>query len=413
MVKALFMKAMMMKAMMMKSISIRRPSACCRFAVMLFTFVSAIACAQHAGHGRPQLATGAAFAPDGVLWVTGVEHGRLFIEQRSTGGHWQERRWLDNGGETVATNGDNQPKLAFGRAGQLVLSYTHPLDKPYTGEIRMLRSADGGHSFSAPFTVHQDRQVITHRFDSIVFDARGDLYTFWIDKRDAERARAAHGSAVSAYDGAAVYYNVSRDGGQTFGADTRLADHSCECCRIAVSAEPQEGVAVMWRHVFPGSVRDHAFAKVGSGAASSLQRASVDGWVTQACPHHGPGIARAADGRYHAVWFGERDGRQRVRYAQLGQDGRAAGTVTELPDERADHADVAVAGARVAIVWRSFDGERMRLRAWLSVDDGRHFTLRDLAATELDNDYPRLVQQGERIAVIWRTEHEIQVHDLH
>jgi hypothetical protein len=66
----------------------------------------------------------------------------------------------------------------------------------------------------------------------------------------------------------------------------------------------------------------------------------------------------------------------------------------------------------VAIVWRSFDGERMRLRAWLSDDGGRHFTLRELAATELENDYPRLVQLGERIAVIWRTENEVQVHDL-
>jgi hypothetical protein len=86
--------------------------------------------------------------------------------------------------------------------------------------------------------------------------------------------------------------------------------------------------------------------------------------------------------------------------------------VVELPDERADHADIAVAGERVAIVWRSYDGERMHLRAWLSEDGGRRFALRELAATELENDYPRLAQHGERIAVIWRTEHEIQVHDL-
>ena len=383
-----------------------------RMAAALLACVALGAQAQHAGHGKPQLATGAAFAPDGALWVAGVEHGRLFVQRRPDGGEWEPRRQPDNGGETVATNGDNRPKLAFGPRGQLVISYTRPLDRPYTGEIRMMRSDDGGRNFSAPFTVHQDRQVITHRFDSIVFDARGDLYTFWIDKRDAVRAWAAQGGDQSSEDGAASYSNVSSDGGKTFGADTKLADYSCECCRIAVATEPRQGVATLWRHVFPGSVRDHAFARVGTDAPSPIQRASADGWVVKACPHHGPGLAPDPAGGYHAVWFGERDGRQRARYARLASDGSPQGQVIELPDERADHADVAVAGKRVAIVWRSFDGERMRLRAWLSDDGGRHFALRELAATELENDYPRLAQLGERIAVIWRTEHEVQVHDL-
>lgn len=368
--------------------------------------------AHNASHGKPQLATGAAFAPDGSLWVTGVEHGQLFVQRRAIDGRWEARRTVDHGGETVATNGDNRPKLAFGPAGQLVLSYTRPLARPYTGEIRMLRSTDGGRHFSAPFTVHQDRQVITHRFESVMFDERGDLYTFWIDKRDAERVWAAHGGDPSTYDGAAIYYNVSRDGGQTFGADTRLADHSCECCRIALAAEAGGGVAALWRHVFDGSVRDHAFAKLGTGAMPAVQRASTDGWVVRACPHHGPGLARAAGGGYHAVWFGAREGRQRARYARLGSDGRPHGRVVEMPDERADHADVAAVGQRVVIVWRSFDGERMWLRAWLSDDGGRRFTLRELASTELENDHPRLAQSGERIAVVWRTENDIQVHDL-
>ncbi len=387
-----------------------------RLAAVLLTSVLACAAlaaqAQHAGHGKPQLATGAAFAPDGALWIAGVEHGRLFVQRRPDGGEWEPRRHPDNGGETVATNGDNRPKLAFGPRGQLVLSYTRPLAKPYTGEIRMLRSDDGGHHFSAPFTVHQDRQVITHRFESVVFDASGDLYTFWIDKRDAERAWAAYGGDPSAYDGAAIYYNVSADGGKTFGADTKLADYSCECCRIAVAAEPAQGVAALWRHVFSGSVRDHAFAKIGTGTPAALRRASFDGWVVKACPHHGPGLAPDPAGGYHAVWFGEHNERQRARYARLTADGSPQGPVVELPDERADHADVAVAGKRVAVVWRSFDGAHMRLRAWLSDDGGRHFTMRELAATELENDYPRFAQLGERIAVIWRTEHEVQVHDL-
>lgn len=369
--------------------------------------------AHHAGHAKPQLATGAAFAPDGSLWLALVDHGQLYVQQRAVDGRWSERRALDVGGETVATNGDNRPKLAFGKQGQVVLSYTHPLSRPYTGEIQMLRSDDGGATFSSPYTVHQDRQVITHRFESILFDQRGDLYTFWIDKRDAERTWAANGGDQSSYEGAAIYYNVSGDGGRSFGDDTKLADYSCECCRIALAAEPGQGVSALWRHVFPGSVRDHAFARVGTRRPLALQRASHDGWVLKACPHHGPGLARDAKGTYHAVWFGERDERQRVRYAQLNRHGKPQGKVLELPDAQADHADIAVAGKHVVIVWRSFDGEQTHLRAWLSDDGGRHFRLRELAASPLENDHPRLLAQGKRITVVWRTDDAIHVQDLH
>jgi hypothetical protein len=367
----------------------------------------------HAGHGKPQLATGAAFAPDGSLWVVLVEHGHLYLQRHGVDGAWDERRAVDIGGETVATNGDNRPKLAFGKQGQVVLSYTRPLARPYTGEIRMLRSDDGGATFSAPFTVHQDRQVITHRFESILFDARGDLYTFWIDKRDAERTWAANGGDQLSYQGAAIYYNVSKDGGLSFGDDTRLADYSCECCRIALVAEPEQGVSVLWRHVFTGSVRDHAFARVATPRPVTLQRASDDGWVLKACPHHGPGLARDATGAYHAVWFGEREARQRVRYGRLDKNGKPQGRTVELPDARADHADIVVTGKRVVIVWRSFDGQQTHLRAWLSKDGGRHFRLRELAASAFENDHPRLIAQGKRIAVVWRTEHAIHVEHLH
>jgi hypothetical protein len=385
--------------------------------LILFTVVAALllgapVSAQHAGHGKPQLASSAAFAPDGTLWLVGVEHGKLFVQRRLSGSTWDARRVLDHGDDVVATNGDNRPKLAFGPSGQVAISYTRPLSKPYTGEIRMLRSDDDGTSFSAPFTVHQDRQIITHRFDSILFDARGDLYTFWIDKRDAERAWAAANGDLAVYPGAAIYYNVSTDGGKSFGPDTRLADYSCECCRIAVAAEPAGGVALMWRHIFPGSVRDHAFAIVGNGQQGEVVRSSVDQWVLKACPHHGPGLARDAKGGYHTVWFGDKAGRQRVRYGRLDASGRPQGKPLELPDERAEHADLAVVGRTVVIAWRSFDGQRTRLRAWISHDGGRRFTLRELGASELQNDHPRLAAHDGSIAVVWRTENDVQVHDL-
>ncbi|HJV63273.1 MAG TPA: hypothetical protein VJ743_20155 [Albitalea sp.] len=378
----------------------------------------------HHGSGIPAkaraapLAIGAAFSPNGVLWVVSVDAaGRLATQtSRDEGRHWDAARVLAIGGDTVSADGENRPKIAFGRRGQVVITYTRPLAQPYTGEIRLLRSIDGGRHFFGPVTVHRDRQVITHRFESVAFDEHGRLHVFWIDKRDLEahkQSAAAEGVEPS-YRGAAVYRSESSDGGASFGPDIRVAEHSCECCRLALATAPGGGLAAMWRHVFEPNERDHAFMLIGGTALAGGEpvRATYDRWALDGCPHHGPGLAADAQGGYHAVWFGEREGQARVRYGRLAADGTPVGEPVALPDERAEHADVQSAGPHVAIVWRSFDGQETQWRAWVSHDHGAHFALRELGHSADDNDHPRLAVRGQRIVALWRTTKGVQVERL-
>lgn len=370
---------------------------------------------------RPELGTSVAFAPDGALWLVGLNaEKQLFVQSApalagALAPRWGPPRVLDTAGEVISADGENRPKLAFGPKGTVVISYTQPRAKPYTGWIRMLRSVDGGQSFSAPFTVHADRQEVTHRFDAIAFDAQGVLHTVWIDKRDLEHAPKA--GKKSSYRGAAIYRNESRDGGASFGPDIKVADHSCECCRIALAVGADGVMRALWRHVFEPNVRDHGLAVLAPGHEGSVVRATFDDWRIDGCPHHGPGLTLAADGGFHAVWFGIRkEGAEdvaAVRYARLNPDGSARSeTVLALPDEGAEHADVLAAGARVAVVWRSVEGARSTLKAWLSSDSGQTFRLVVLGQVNGDNDHPRLAQSGERMVAVWRNTKEVQVHEL-
>ncbi len=383
----------------------------------------------------PPLAAGAAFAPDGSIWLAGLDASqRLSVQAYSaTGSALGPPRTIETGSDKIAADGENRPKIAFGPRGWVVITYTEPLARPYTGQIRMLRSEDGGRSFSPPFTVHADRQEITHRFESVAFDAKGTLHTLWIDKRDLEAEQARLNAAVPAapaassaregrrqrpattYRGAAIYRNESTDGGRSFGPDIKLADHSCECCRIALAPAPDGSLVALWRHVFAPNERDHAFAPVRAvsvAEASNPARSTQDHWAIDACPHHGPGLAPSSAGGYHAVWFGDRSGVAAVRYGRLAPDGTPHGPVRTIPDAAAEHAAVASAGRQVAIVWRAFDGQATLWRAWLSRDDGASFTLRDLGRTTADNDHPLLLQQGERIVALWRTTEGVRIERL-
>ena len=375
---------------------------------------------------RIQLATGAALGPDGRLWVVGLnEQGQMFMQSSPAQalGQWTAPVILNTQQDEIAAEGESRPKLAFGPNGWAVVTYTQPLPKPYTGFVRMLRSADGGQTFSAPFTVHQDRQEITHRFESILFDAQGNLHTLWIDKRDMP----AKGSGPK-YIGAAVYGNVSKDGGATFGPDYKLADHSCECCRIAMSNTPDGKVVAVWRHVFGEQTRDHAFAVLpgaSSVASSSAQgqsklpvRSTFDDWQINACPHHGPGLAaNTSQTGFHMVWFGIRkqDGQDvpGVRYARLNANGEPLlSSVKALPDARAEHADVLAHKQRVVVVWRSSEGSTSTLKAWVSDNEGQSFSVKVLGQTQGPNDHPRLVQRAEKMLVVWRDTKEIKVYDV-
>ena len=365
-------------------------------------------------HKRPSLATGAAFSPDGRLWVAGLNaQGRLFVQNTSFPGaiRWSEPQILETGEDEIAADGENRPKIAFGPNGWVVITYTQPLPKPYTGNIRMMRSDDGGNTFTRPFTVHDDRQLITHRFESVAFDGQGRLFTVWIDKRDQPK------EAGKPYAGAAVYRKVSRDGGKTFEPDQKLADHSCECCRIALAQDSQGRLFGLWRHVFPNQIRDHAFAEL-TAAPNQYQRATFDEWRINACPHHGPGLsyAKAEPGLpegFHMVWFGIRSGVPAVRYTRLTLQGvPVERTLRALPDDAAEHADVMSVGSSVAVVWRSFANGATSLHLWKSKDGGASFERSVLSQSAGFNDHPRLVQAGNKMAVVWRTHERIEAHEI-
>lgn len=363
---------------------------------------------------RAELGASAAFAPDGTLYAVAKQGEHLMLyRSRDEGGVWSTPIVVNEQPERIAADGENRPKLAFARDGAVLVSWTRPLTKPYSGEIRFARSDDGRH-FSPPLTVHRDRDEITHRFESMLVAGDGRVLLAWIDKRDGETAKASK----TTYRGAAIYAAVSSDGGRSFQPERKLADHSCECCRLAAANDADGTPFFMWRHVFAPNERDHAIARVrADGTPEALQRATFDRWKIDGCPHHGPSLAVDAAGQRHAVWFNQRNGEGRVFYGRLAGD--AAGASVEgqrtVGGARAEHADLAVAGRRVVVLWKEFDGERAHLWAELSEDGGLSFGAAvELAASAGASDQPRALSRGDALYAFWRTEHEgMRVFPLH
>lgn len=366
--------------------------------------------ADHTGHkmsnmartGQAELGATAQFDAKGVLWAAHKDAGYIVVSRSvDLGKAWSTPVRVSPQPEDTDTGGEARPKIAFGPGGEIYVTWTKKMTTPYSGEIRLARSLDQGQTFLNPITVHHNRDDITHRFDTITVNRKGQIFVTWIDKRDM----IAASQAKTSYRGAAVYFAVSDDQGATFRGDFKIADYSCECCRIATTLRADDTVVAMWRHVFAPNIRDHAIALLRpDGTTGEVRRATFDDWQLDGCPHHGPSLAEDSGGRMHSVWFtlGEKNkGSYYGRFREGGVEYQR-----HLGGPTSAHPDLATNGQRVAVAWTEFDGEHAKLRAMVSENAGESWQEHDLATTSDLFDQPRVLVQGNQFYVFWNTRSE-------
>ncbi len=301
-------------------------------------------------------------------------------------------------------NGESRPKIALGRDGAIFVSWTRRLEAHFSGDVYFSRSLDGGSTFDAPRVLRDTPVPSSHRFDVLEVTRSGRLYAAWIDKRDFEaEAGSDHDSA-----GASIYYAYSDDQGASFSPNRRAAAHSCECCRLAALPAGDDGIRLLWRHVFDGSIRDHALIEIAPDGPSQLQRVSNEDWELLGCPHAGPHMAAAGTEGVHMAWFTGAPGAGGVHY---GYRDFSTGNTVRLKhiDARpgAGKPQVAVWEDRVDLFWIAAGAEQSDLLHKQSLDAGRSWSPPQTLATSAGAvDHPQLLQERDALWVAWHTRNE-------
>jgi hypothetical protein len=374
------------------------------FSLALLMALTGNACA-HEGHDHgPPLAVSVALDAKDNLWRASVKDGFVLVDKSPAlvSLAFSASQKLNSQAQKIGTDGDARPKIAIAKNGNIYVTWTQALPTPYSGYIWFSRSSDGGKTFSQPSIVHQDRAEITHRFDALSISPSGRIYVAWVDKRDLIAAKKAKQS----YDGAAIYYAVSDDQGASFSAEHKVADSSCECCRIAMLADEQGDAVMMWRHLFDGGVRDHAIAKVSANDTTpKVHRASFGDWKIDACPHHGPAIARGGDWGYHMAWFdgGDKAG---LFYARMDGDAWVSSPAKRFGDanNQAGHPALISDGEQVWLAWKEMTDTLSLVKLARSNDGGRSWdTPVVISQTKGKSDYPQLLLKDGQAYLAWNT----------
>lgn len=336
----------------------------------------------------------------GRLWMAQARQGQVWVAMSEDGGkQFGQEVAVHPQSMKVAAAGEARPKIALGPQGQVYVSWTESLKKPYAGYIWFARSLDGGKHFEPPMLVHQDREEITHRFDALHVAANGTVTVAWVDKRDLLAAKVAG----KAYEGAAIYYAVSTNQGKSFSPEQKLADSSCECCRIAMTSKADGTVAVLWRHVFEGSERDHAMAEIAPGGKPVLVRASYGHWKIDGCPHHGAALAVGEGFGYHLAYFDGAGDKPGLRVARMD----AAAWVTSPPKRVGDarknaaHPALFSQGDAVWLAWQEHQGNQAEILLMRSVDGGRSWSAPEVALRSNGKlDYPQWVSLAGQVSLV-------------
>ncbi len=347
------------------------------------------------------LAASATFDGNGRLWLASVKDGHVYVSYSDDWGKTTSTAVMVNAeAEYVAANGENRPKILVAGNGNIFVSYTRSLETPYAGNIRFSRSVDAGRHFSAPVTVNDNQEPITHAFEAMGINQRGQIYLAWLDRRDAADAR----KKGEKYSGLAVYYAVSDDEGKSFQVNSKAADHACECCRVALAMDNDGIPVILWRQIYDKNVRDHAMLKL-DGKSPAL-RVSSENWELDACPHHGPAASIDSDGVYHFVWFSNAPQKHGLFYAHTSDHGQHFSSALNFGNfnAQATHPNVLSLGKRVFIVWKEFDGKSTIINMMNSLDSGVHWTAPSKIADTTDaSDHPWLINDSKHAYLSWNT----------
>lgn len=344
------------------------------------------------------------FDTDGKLWLAWVNDGHVYVSPSNDAGRTLGAPVLVNPqAVAIDQNGENRPKVVAGPGGALYVSYTIKAKKKYTGDVLFSRSVDGGKSFAKPHSINDFDGATSLRFESLSIGRDGRVYLTWLDKRDLFAAKATK----TPYSGSAIYYAVSADQGATWSENRMLAEHTCECCRIAIDTKADGLPVLVWRHIFDGSIRDHGVITFAEpDRADPMTRLSVDEWELDGCPHHGPSLSIDQNGVQHTTWFTSGEVRQGPFYARSTDGGKTFADLVAIgpDDDQAEHPFTLAHGGTVYTAWKAFGDDSSAYRLMTSADDGQTWSKpRTVMTTGDASDHPLLVASGSGIYASWWT----------
>ena len=317
-------------------------------------------------NGTPSLAVSGRMVV--AVWTAGKD-GIVDVyaaASRDDGATFSDPRRVNDRPGDASANNEQPPRAVISGSGATRLvtivwsKRNEDAQRARTDIMRMARSTDGGRTFTPASTTHDSAFSGARGWQSLAAGPDGSVHAVWLDGRDAARKMADTAARTEmAHNGQPpqdVYHGLIGPDGRT--TEHLIASGVCFCCKTAVAVDARGAVYAAWRHIFPGSMRDIAFAKSTDGGTrfSPPVRVSDDKWELNGCPEDGPAIGVDASATIHIAWATlVTDGEpHKALFYATSRDGRtfsARAPVPTVGSTNPGHPQLALTPDGAAIVW--------------------------------------------------------------
>jgi hypothetical protein len=365
-------------------------------------------------NGTPSLTVSGRFVA--AVWTAtheGVTNVYLATSDDGGASFSTPRRVNDVDGDASANN-EQPPRVAATGSGTtraLTVFWSKRNEGPQRTRhdaIRMARSTDSGRTFSAARFAHEPALSGARGWQSLASGADGRVHAVWLDGRDADRKIAEAARSGVPHKGQPpqdVYHGAVGPDGRIIEAV--IATGVCFCCKTAVAVDASGSIYAAWRHIFPGSMRDIAFAKSSGGRRfDPFVRVSHDNWELNGCPEDGPAIALDETGLIHIAWSTVvADGEpQKALFHATSRDGRTFSARARVPvaaGATPGHPQLALTGdGGAAIVWDEVVAGSRRV-SFTRISRTGAFQPPKLLSGDDGASHPVIVRSDRSLLVAW------------
>lgn len=268
----------------------------------------------------------------------------------------------------------------------------------YAYGIRVVRSADGGATWSTPVTPHTDGLAAEHGFVSLWAEGADQLGLVWLDGRKSAMPDSAREMTIRS----AV---ITPTG--TMERERLVDARSCDCCQTGTAATAG-GRVLVYRDRTSEEIRDIAIVRQSDSGWTAPQKVHEDGWHYPGCPVNGP----QADARGDTVvvaWYTAAQDTARVFVARSVDAGATFGAPVRVDaGDPVGRVDVVLDPAgRAVVTWleqRSPEVAEVLIRR-VDLTAGTRSAERMIASTSgaRQSGFPRMVRAGDDLFVAWTT----------
>jgi hypothetical protein len=301
------------------------------------------------------------------------------------------------------------PALAL-RGSDVFITWalTHPTataDTPFSSELRLSGSIDGGKTFGLSTLINDDGQAINHTFDALEVGPDGTIHLAWIDGREGKKEPG-------------TFVAKSSDQGRTIGRNIKIDDNTCVCCRTALATSADGIVYVAWRKIFEGNIRETVVSHSADGGTTFSSPVIVgnDRWMYQACPHRPASLGVDRQGRLYVVWYTEGADETPAVYVAYSDDhGVTFSPKKQLNMSKGtfpDHPQLAVdPEGRLVVMWEEQSPVRREVVMSRSLDRGGSFS-RPVKLNEKNAQTPTVSVNSHGTVVMGWKEHAMPAHRI-